>query len=241
MPRFFTDHIQDDIAYILGDDAKHILKSLRMNVGEELTVCDKKGNDFLCRISALEKERVTLDIIEKSDSLSEPKTKLTIYQALPKGDKMELIIQKCVELGANKIVPIITERTISRPDDSSKSKKHDRMQRIALEAAKQSGRGIIPKIGEIQTLKQVRDEFLSHELSILFYENGGEPIREILSSKKSDIAVMIGSEGGFEQSEVDMLKVGGAKIATLGKRILRCETAPIATTAIIMYQMGEME
>lgn len=240
MPRFFTDKTESGTAYITGDDAKHIARSLRMKPGNELTVCDMNGSDFLCRILSVDKELVTLEIIEKTESISEPKTKLTIYQALPKGDKMELIIQKCVELGASKIVPIITERTVSRPDPASLIKKRDRMQRIALEAAKQSGRGMIPKIGEILSLSAAAEQFLSHDLSILFYENGGDPLQDILRDER-DIAVMIGSEGGFSSEEVDTLKNAGAKIATLGKRILRCETAPIAVTSIIMYHMGEMQ
>jgi 16S rRNA (uracil1498-N3)-methyltransferase len=241
MPRFFVDEISGDFINITGEDAKHISKSLRMTVDDEITVCYSDGYDYICKIKDITKDEVILKIEEKIFNETEPKTKLTLYQSLPKGEKMELIIQKCVELGISKIVPVITSRTISRPDDKSKKKKILRWQKIAEEAAKQSGRGIIPEIADITDFKIATAKFLKSQNPIVFYELGGKSVKEILKGEENEISIMIGSEGGFSQEEIDSLIEGGANVATLGKRILRCETAPITATSVIMFQMGEMD
>lgn len=233
MPRFFVDNISETEAKIAGADAVHIIKSLRMKVGEELILCDKKGFDYECVIDKID-ESVICNILEKKKCISEPTCKVTLYQAFPKGDKFETIIQKCVELGINEIVPVLTARCISRPDQKSFAKKLERYNKIALEAAKQSGRGIIPKVNNIISFNEAIVRMKSENTAIIFYEGGGQNINKLYIQNESNIGLMIGSEGGFEEAEIeyalknDIIKVG------LGPRILRCETAPIAALAIIM-------
>ena len=166
--------------------------------------------------------------------------KLTLFQAMPKSDKMELIVQKAVELGAAEIVPVLTERCVSRPDEKSLEKKRQRWQKIALEAAKQSGRGTIPTIGEALSFKGCIERMKLSDRSFMCYEKGGESLSaENLSGAKS-IGLLIGSEGGFEQREADFAAENGIILTGLGKRILRCETAPIAAISIIMSLTGNM-
>lgn len=241
MPRFFTEYINENDAVICGEDAHHITRSLRMTVGDKLTLCNFKGTDFECEITDIGDEQVKVKILSSSPTHSEPKTSVTLYQALPKGDKFELIIQKSVELGVTKIVPFISGRCISRPDDKKLAKKLERWQKIAVSAAKQCGRGIIPTVEPVMNFESAAKDLCSHKLPIVFYEFGGEKLSKLLDNDISDIGVMIGSEGGFEQSEIETAKSLGATPATLGKRILRCETAPLCVMSIIMYQKGDME
>ena len=215
MPWFFTDREIDADKYIIeGETARHMLKSLRMKQGEELT-------------------RKTCE--------NEPDVKITLYQALPKGDKMDYIVQKCVELGISEIVPVISARCVSRPDEKSLRKKLLRWQKIALEAAQQSRRGIIPKIGAALSFRQAVEKSKENELNIFFYELGGESVAQILTDKPKTIGFFIGSEGGFEEKEAQLAAEAGAKTATLGKRILRAETAPLAALSVIMYQTGNFD
>lgn len=240
MPRFFSSDCNDDYCYISGSDAAHICKSLRMQVGENLTVCDQNGTDYYCTIDSIDLQQVKLAVLEKKLTLTEPDTSVVLYMALPKSDKMELIVQKAVELGVNKIVPVLTARCISRPDDKSMNKKIERYQKIAYEAAKQSGRGIIPKVCERMSFKQALKDAQQCDVKMLFYENGGNDIADVVKKETKSVAMFIGSEGGFEPSEVELAKNEGAFVATLGKRILRCETAPITALSIIMYLTGNM-
>ena len=240
MPRFFSECCDDQYCYIDGPDAIHISKSLRMQIGEELVVCDQKGTDYHCVIECVDSNKITLKVIKKEKNISEPDVELTLYMALPKSDKMELIVQKCVELGIAKIVPIITSRCISRPDDKSMNKKIDRYQKIAYEAAKQSGRGIIPEICEKMSFKEAVKLASKDDVSMIFYENGGNDIKSFFKDSPKTISMFIGAEGGFDLSEINCAKDFGILPATLGPRILRCETAPITATSIIMYLTGNM-
>lgn len=233
MPRFFSQQIEQPIAVISGEDAKHITKSLRMRVGEQVTLCDGARGEYLCEILSLG-ESVTLKVLEKRVSEAEPTIDLHLYQALPKGEKMELIIQKAVELGASTVTPVLTSRCVSRPEPKSMEKKLQRYQKIALEAAKQSGRGIVPQIRPLLSFDQMLKEQAKHELSIIFYECGGLPLQTLLLPKSGAIGVLVGSEGGFGEEEIAKAEATGMKVASLGKRILRCETAPIAGISIIM-------
>ena len=180
-----------------------------------------------------------LTVLEKHPNDSEPSVRVTLYQALPKGDKMEFIVQKAVELGAVRIVPMLTKRCVSRPDAKSMQKKLVRYQKVAKEAAKQCGRGMVPEVGEMVTLERALAQ-ADAAVKVLFYEGGGQPIQELLDEQSGDVAVFIGSEGGFEAEEVDLAKRSGAQIATFGKRILRCETAPLAALSIIMNRTGNI-
>ena len=241
MPRFFTQTISREGGSITGDDAKHIAKVLRMKIGEELTVCDTKGYDYHCMIESLSDKEVTLKVLSAEESQSEPSVKVHLYQAMPKGDKLELIIQKAVELGVDSITPVMTRRCVSKPDAKSMAKKLERYNRIALEAAKQSGRGKIPQVKPLLELNEALDEMAETSCPILFYENATAPAKEVIDQAGQEIAVLIGSEGGFDESEVVKAKEKGCQVLLLGKRILRCETAPLAALSIIMFETGNMQ
>lgn len=245
MPRFFIENISGDFVTISGQDALHIAKSLRMKVGEKLTVCGGQGLDFICEIDEISESSVLLRVTETVVTDSEPSINITLYQGCPKGDKMELIIEKSIELGVSKIVPVLMQRSVSRPDAKSAAKKHERYQKLALSAAKQCGRGIIPQVEPMINFSQMAAGLSRYQAVIFFYECGGESLssvmNKIVSNNLSDIAVVIGPEGGFDPSEADVLKNMGALTSTLGKRILRTETAPIAAISAIMYATGNMD
>lgn len=240
MPRFFTETIDEKQGIITGDDAKHIAKVLRMHAGEKLTACDCKGFDYDCVIEEVSDKQVELSVERVYPSEIEPSVRVTLYQAMPKSDKMELIIQKAVELGVSAIVPVQTKRCVSRPDAKSMAKKLERYNRIALEAAKQCGRGRIPEVLPMldypEALKAMKDD----EKAFLFYENSDSSFRKELEQGVGSISIMVGAEGGFEEEEVQKALELGIASLSLGKRILRCETAPLAALSIIMYETGNM-
>lgn len=238
MPRFFVDNINDGRAYISGDDAKHISRVLRMNIGDEITLCDGKGKDYTAKIDSIS-EYIELEILSEIDNVAEPSLKLNLYQAIPKLDKMDLIVQKSVELGINRITPVLTERCISRPNKQSMNRKIERYNKIALAAAKQSGRGIIPIVMPMISYQDAVKE-ITRGTGILFYECGGARLGNFISESTLSASILIGSEGGFSQKEVDLAKESGIAVATLGERILRCETAPISAISIIMYLSGNI-
>lgn len=239
MPRFFTDAPASDYITVTGSDARHIGYSLRMKKGEEITFCHS-GTDYNCTIESITESEVLCRVVSTEPSRSEPSVQVTLYQAYPKQDKLELIIQKTTELGVTRIVPFISSRCIARPDEKSYRKKQERMQKIAEEAAKQSGRGIIPEIAPLMTMKQALEDMKNSELKLFCYENGGEKLSSIPVAEAGSIAVMIGSEGGFERAEAEAAEAAGATQIWLGERILRCETCPIAVTAILMNLTGNM-
>lgn len=246
MPRFFTQDITEAGGCITGEDAKHIAKVLRMKVGDELTVCDTKGRDYDCMIEEIGAGEVRLKVLSVAPSQSEPDVQVHLYQAMPKADKMETIIQKAVELGAASITPVMTRRCVSRPDAKSMDKKLVRYNRIALEAAKQCGRGVVPPVLPLLELPQALEQMQRTGCPILFYENATAPAKQVIakareSGKEPEIAVLIGAEGGFDEDEVALAREHGCHILSLGKRILRCETAPLAALTILMYETGNME
>lgn len=246
MPRFFTQDITEAGGCITGEDAKHIAKVLRMKVGDELTVCDTKGRDYDCMIEEIGAGEVRLKVLSVAPSQSEPDVRVHLYQAMPKADKMETIIQKAVELGAASITPVMTRRCVSRPDAKSMDKKLVRYNRIALEAAKQCGRGVVPPVLPLLELPQALEQMQRTGCPILFYENATAPAKQVIakareSGKELEIAVLIGAEGGFDVDEVALAMEHGCHILSLGKRILRCETAPLAALTILMYETGNME
>lgn len=242
MPRFFVESLAGDPIVIEGGDARHIALSLRMKQGEELILCDGKGTEAVCAVASLCPESVVLDVKERRASETEPKTRVTLYQALPKADKMEYIVQKAVELGVYRIVPVLTSRCISRPDEKTAAKKRERFCKIAAEAAKQSGRGIIPEVDGVLTFKNAVKEMSTAGLPIFFFEHASLPLRKYMEKYTGgDIAVMVGAEGGFSDEEAAFAEENGLLSASLGPRILRCETAPVAALAAIMYAAGEME
>lgn len=236
MPRFFCENINGNVFSLAGDDAKHISKVLRFKEGDELTLSNMQGTDYKAIIEEITSDEITGKVLSSFPCENEPNLKLRLYMAIPKGDKAELIVQKAVELGAYEVIFIMTHRCVSKPDDKSFAKKLERYNKISLEAAKQSQRGIIPQIKGILSYKQTFDEIKQNDSkAILFYENSTSPLKKILEPINDDISIIIGSEGGFEQEEVDFALLQNAQIASLGKRILRCETAPLAAISAIMF------
>lgn len=242
MPRFFIDkkHIENDSLYITGDDARHIARSLRMAVGDEITVCDGEGYEYLSSLTKIRDDRCDCEIIRKSLSSHEPKSKITLFMAYPKSDKLETIIQKAVELGVTKIVPFESSRCIKKPKAEKATEKTARLQRIADEAAKQCGRAILPKVSLPIDYKEAVKLASNHSLAIFCYEGKGtKSLKEILDGTKDtpeSISVVVGSEGGFSKEEADIAAEAGILLANLGPRILRCETAPDYCLSAISYR-----
>lgn len=242
MNRFFVkkDDIEGSSATITGEDLKHISKVLRMAPGDRVVLCDGEGYQHLAEISEITKDYARLEIVNSERCMSEPAQRITLYQGLPKGDKMELIVQKCVELGISEIVPVAAERSIVKIKPGEFGGKRTRYQRVAYEAAKQCGRGIIPEVADLVTFKSM--DMSRHDLIIIAYEDEkGNTLKSLLKAnpKAMDIAIVIGPEGGLEKAEVDMLTQKGGMAVTLGPRILRTETAGMAALAMILYEIEE--
>ena len=238
--RFFTNDIDENNIILTGSDANHIGRSLRMKKGEKITVCCN-GYDYNCSINNITSETVYLDLISKAPCATEPNIKVTLFQAMPKMDKLEYIIQKSVELGVSRIVPILTRRCISRPDEREFAKKLPRLQKIAEQASKQSGRGIIPEVTPIVNYKKAIDMMRELDRTIILYEEqGGKKFNDINLNDVKTVGLVIGSEGGFDHEEVLNAVNSGAVQVWLGKRILRCETAPITAMSILMFLTNNM-
>ncbi len=239
--RFFVEPCQvtDGTIIINGDDVKHISKVLRLCQKDNITVCDCAGHDYTCQIQSISSDEVVAAILEKTPSQTEPPVNVTIYQGMPKSDKMDYIVQKCVELGAIAVVPVITKRTIAIPRDEEK--KIARWQKIAAEAAKQCGRGIIPAVERVMSFKDMIKSLSDDDLNILPYESEKDlSLKNILdNTDRKNINIIIGPEGGFDESEVVLAKEKNVSIVTLGPRILRTETAPLAALSAVMYQLGD--
>ena len=240
MPRFFVDDIDEGNICLTGSDAHHIGFSLRMKAGEQVTVCCR-GVDYNCTIRTITGDSVTLDLVEKHRCAAEPSVEVTLFQAVPKLDKLEYIIQKSVELGVTRIVPVLTRRCISRPDGKDFTKKLARLNKISAEAAKQSGRGIIPIVEPIVTYKQALEMMKELDRTVILYEEeGGVSFGEAGLDGAKTIGLVIGSEGGFDKEEAQAAVETGAVQVWLGKRILRCETAPITAMSILMFLTNNM-
>lgn len=243
MPKFFVSEKEENIIKIVNSDVNHIKNVLRKKIGDEIEVCDgTTGQDYLCVIEEITDQKIVCVIKEEINESSESNIKITVFQGLPKADKMELIIQKSVELGAYEITPVEMKRCVVQLKEKDKVKKIERWQKISEVAAKQSGRNIIPKINSIISIKEICNEFLNFDLIILAYENEKEnTLKNVLKSLKVkeniNIGIIIGPEGGFDEHEVESLKQYGAKIITLGKRILRTETAALNMISVILYEL----
>lgn len=240
MPRFFLNEIDENNIIIVGDDARHIGRSLRMKTGEAITVCCR-GIDYNCVIGSITEDTVYLKLVDKEVCASEPNIRVTLFQAVPKLDKLEQIIQKTVELGVSEIVPVLSRRCVSRPDEKDFAKKLVRLNKIAEGAAKQSGRGIIPQVMPIISYKNAVEEMKKLDRSVILYEEeGGCRFGEVDFSGARTVGLMIGSEGGFDREEAELAAKAGAHRVWLGKRILRCETAPITAMSILMFLTNNM-
>lgn len=246
MPKFFVlpEKVKEGKVIIDTEDVLHIKRVLRMSEGDELLICDSTGTDYETKISEIADKTIICDIISEKKSDTESEISITLYQGIPKGSKMELIIQKNTELGVTKIVPVSMKRCVSKLENQkAEEKKVQRWQKIAEEAAKQSGRGIIPEICMPQTLRQAAESMKESDLAFVPYEceeqNGLKPLLKSQSNAKT-VSFLIGPEGGFDVSEIEILKEYGISPITLGKRILRTETAGMAVTAMIMYEIGDI-
>ena len=242
MHRFFVSRsaISDGKVTIAGDDVKHIARVLRLGAGDTISICDGERTDYICTIADVQKDCVVADIKEQMPNKNESELCVTLYQGLPKGDKMDYIIQKCVELGVSRIVPVVMKRSVAKAGASSS--KTARWQRIASEAAKQCVRGIIPVVEEPMDFSTMKKEIAQSELCIIPYENEHDgKLKEVLkkSVDAKNISIIIGPEGGFDEQEVISAIESGAHAVTLGPRILRCETAPVATVSAVMYELGD--
>lgn len=242
MAWFFIDgQIEGDRHLVTGEDARHIEKSLRMRVGEELTLVDSQKVQNLCRISDFCASGVEVEVVSRKPCENEADVQITLYQSLTKGDKMDLIVQKAVELGVHRIVPVVTSRCVSRPDEKSLHKKIERWQKIALGAAQQSCRGIVPEVADALSFCKALEEAAQLDTSIIFYEGGGESLKSFTDKGFTTMGIFVGCEGGFDIAEVEKAKETGISPATLGKRILRAETAPLAALSAIMCLTGNFD
>jgi 16S rRNA (uracil1498-N3)-methyltransferase len=232
MPRFFVrqERVNDGYISIIGEDAHHIARSLRMAVGDQITVCDMQGNEYTCRIAAFNDDReVSAEILDSKHSENEPKIFVRLFQALPKGDKLDTIIQKAVECGVSEIIPFQSERCVVKIKSDAEDRKTERRQRISAEAAKQCGRSVIPEVRASVGFDQAIAMATESELCLFCYEGDGTiPLGSILrkyDDLPASVSIVIGSEGGFSQKEVAKAEEKGVTLAGLGKRILRTETA----------------
>lgn len=240
MPKFFTDQIDGSFARITGKDAAHIVKVLRMRAGEKLTLCDGAGAEYLCEITQITPGAVVLAVLQQKPSATEPTVRVVLYQGLPKSDKMDYIVQKSVELGVSRIVPVITHRCVSRPDADVLKSKTERWNRIAREAAKQCGRAAVPPVSAPLLFREATEEMARLERALLFYEESEVGTVGSLQADFKEIGCMIGAEGGFEPEEVRQARDVGISVTGLGPRILRTETAPLCVLSIIMYATGNL-
>lgn len=241
MPRFFIEGEPEGDYFLDGENGRHAVRSLRMRPGEELTLCNGRGREFLCTVQRCEEDGAWVRVDSARESASEPGTRVTVCQCLPKGDKLETVVQKSVELGAAEIWPLASARCVVKLDAKAAEKKTARLQKIALEAAKQSGRGTVPRVLPPAPLKQAL-ETASREGDILFfYEQGKAGLKQALRASGSRLFLFVGPEGGFAPEEAALAESLGAGPLTLGPRILRTETAPLAALAAIFYEKGDME
>ncbi len=242
MVRFFVDakEISLERPCLQGENAAHA-KVLRLQNGEQVLLCDGEGNEAFCTVEDVQNGTFLLRREELRSSVTEPGVQASVYIALPKADKLEHVIQKATELGAYEIVTFPTARCVSRPDDKSLKKKLERWQKIAVSAAEQSGRGRIPRVVVLPDYATALKRAAQADVAIVFYEN--EQANTLQHTLKSapykTISLLSGPEGGFEGSEITKATEAGLKVCTLGKRILRCETAPLCALSAVMYDSCE--
>ena len=248
MPRFFVckDQISDGFVTLTGDDAHHLSRSLRMAAGERITVCDMQKNEYACELTEFLPDRVRAKILSVEQSDTEPPYLAQVYQALPKGDKLDAVIQKAVECGASEITTFESERCITRMKDQAEEKKLERRRKIALEAAKQCGRGIVPTVQPTLRFREAIQKAAEADIALFCYEGDGTvPLpqvlracrREITDGRVPTVSIVIGSEGGFSLAEAEWAVACGMKPVGLGKRILRTETAATFVLSCLVYEM----
>lgn len=243
MFQFFVEpeQIEAEQAVITGSDVNHIRNVLRMKNGDKVRISDNCGEDYLCEIAQVTSEKITLHILEKCDNTELP-VSITLFQGLPKSDKMELIIQKTVELGVSEIVPVAMKNCVVKLDEKKAKAKQSRWQAIAESAAKQSKRSRIPKVEEVMSFPKAVEYAKNMDIKLVPYENerGMAHTREVFGKIEpgAHIAVFIGPEGGFESSEIELVR-DSMELVSLGNRILRTETAGLTTVAMLVFAVEE--
>lgn len=249
MNRFFVnkENISEDKDIIIIDDPEdlnHVSKVLRLSEGDKIEICNKNNVDYLASISSIDKKHIECRIIKKYTSKTEAPIEIVLFQAIPKSSKMDFIIQKNVEIGVKKIIPIISDRCVVKiKDKSSEKKKIQRWQKIACEAAKQCKRGIIPTIGNIVDIEELNSILGNFDMVIMPYEEESDKGIKKVITRNADIkkvGIIIGPEGGFTKDEVEEVTRWGGSSVSLGPRILRTETAGLVTTSIVMYELGDL-
>lgn len=240
MVRFFvaSADLEGEEVFLSGENAQHA-KVLRLKQGESVLLCDGDGHEGICQVESTDGWR--LRMLQRRDSRSEAAVKVSVYMALPKADKLEHVIQKATELGAFEIVTFPSARCVSRPDEKSLKKKLERWQKIAASAAEQSGRGRIPKVIVLSSFPEALARAAQADKALMFYEHEEAlTLKMALSSGSyNTVSLLTGPEGGLEESEVAQARDAGMQVCTLGKRILRCETAPLCALSAVMYDAGE--
>lgn len=245
MARFFMagTNILGGRAIIRGQDAEHI-RVLRMRPGEDVVICDGKGTDYRCRLVSSGPEEAEAEVLEVVPCRGEPRVEVTVYAGLPKGERADLLVQKCIEAGASGIVFFNCERCVARPDGRSMEKKLERFSRIAEAAAQQSGRGKIPAVEYEHSYVGMLDRAIKAEAKLFMYETGEgrSPLKAAIEAAGgfASASVVTGPEGGFTEAEAKMARVCGMTLCSMGERILRCETAPVVAVSAIMYAVGEL-
>ena len=242
MTRFFVEpnELNKKFTVLTDENAAHA-KVLRLKTGEQVLICDGQGRECLCTVSDVAPNAISLVVESSQESKSEPAVAVSVYMAFPKADKLEHVIQKATELGAFEIVAFPSARCVSKPDDKSLSKKKERWQKIAASAAEQSGRGRIPQVVVLGSYREALARGANADKAILFYENERATTLKMAMEEGTyqSISILTGPEGGLEEREVEQAKDAGFQICTLGRRILRCETAPLCALSAIMYATGE--
>lgn len=242
MHRFFVDYKISEKHVIIHDtnDVNHIKRALRVQIGEKLEICDSTGVEYIVEVIEMT-EHVMCRVLKSSDVLRESPVEIHLYQGLAKGNKMDTIVQKSVELGVNKIFPLLTKRSIVKLDAKSSKKKVERWQKISDEAAKQSKRAQLPVVESVIDLSDLHEWIASYDLVLVAYElEQSRQLKECLKGSHKKIAVVIGPEGGFEEDEIHRLIEKGAISTSLGPRILRTETAGMMLLSIIQYELGDV-
>lgn len=242
MFRFFVvpEEMTVETIVLRDENAQHA-KVLRLKPGEEVLVCDGQGIECVCSVEGLSGKEVVLNVLQRRESQSEAKVQVSVYMAFPKADKLEHVIQKATELGASEIVAFPSARCISRPDQKSLKKKIERWQKIASSAAEQSGRGKIPEVLVMDSYSEALSRATKADKALFFYEHEeAVTLRMALSTHDyQTVSLMTGPEGGLEEFEVEQARNAGMTVCSLGKRILRCETAPLCALSAVMYDSGE--
>lgn len=244
MPRFFIEPCEveaGDTVTVTGDDARHISLSLRARVGEEYALCDTCNYEYLCKIKAITADSVEFELLEKRPCGAEPDVEVTLFQALIKGDKFDAVVQKAVELGIHRIVPVLSERCVSRPDEKQLDKKIERWRKISKAAAMQCARAYVPEISQAIDYKTAVEKLAEFDCGFVCYEAEPHEAMKSIFEKCSGIkpiktyGFFVGPEGGISDKEANFAKESGLALASLGKRILRTETAPMCVISSIMF------